>query len=677
MRRLPLLLALTCLAFGLPWAVAAAEDAPLIPRRTLFGNPDRANVTVSPDGSLLGFLAPLDGVMNVWIAPLEEPAAAVAVTHDTGRGIRRYQWCHDNRRMLYLADEGGNENWTLHAIDLVTRRSRALTPTTGVAARIEGLSPKRPRHVLVGLNARDPRLHDLHEIDLVTGASTLVVENPGFGGFLVDDDYQARFASSLTPDGGSKILRKAADGSWQPFATIGQEDALTTGPRGFDKSGRLMYLLDSRGRNTAALTAVDLESDEPAVVLAADDRADVADVVFHPTERYVQAVSINHARTEWTILDKSMAEHFEVLAKVDDGDLSLTSRSLDDRTWIVASSRSDGPVRYYHYDCKAKLARFLFTNRPALEGLALAPMRPVVVKARDGLDLVCYLTLPLGVERRPEKPLPMVLLVHGGPWARDSWGYNPMHQWLANRGYAALSVNFRGSTGFGKAFLNAANLQWGRTMHDDLLDAVAWAEKQGIADPARVAIMGGSYGGYATLIGLTLTPERFACGVDIVGPSNLQTLLASIPPYWKPMLDMFASRVGDPRTEEGRALLAERSPLTHVEHITKPLLIGQGKNDPRVKEAEAQQIVDAMVQRGIPVTYALYPDEGHGFQRPENSRSFFAIVEAFFARTLGGRAEPFGADLEGASLEVPEGAAHVPGLAEALGKRTGAGAAAK
>ena len=644
---------------------ALAEEDALIPRDRLFGNPDRAAVRLSPDGSLLAWIAPVDDVMNVWVAPLEDLTAARAVTSDTKRGIRRYQWCHDNRRILFMQDEGGDENWQVKVLDLVTNRVKSLTPPQGVAARIAGLSRKHPRHVIVSVNDRNPQLHDLWKVDLVTGEKTMHMENPGVMGFVMDDDYNVRFAARPTPTGGRAVLKREKDGSWKPFAEIAQEDSLTTNIMGFGKTPNLVYLVDSRGRDTAALKVLDLDSDEEPVTIAADDRADVSGVSIHPTEKYVEAVMINHARTEWTVLDKKLQADLDALKKVDDGDIRITSRSADDRTWIVVSTRSDGPVRYYLYDRPSKKARFLFTNRSSLEKLPLSPMRPVIVKSRDGLDLVSYLTMPRGVERRPAKPLPFVLLVHGGPWARDSWGYNPVHQWLANRGYAVMSVNFRGSTGFGKKFVNAGNLQWGRKMHDDLLDAVAWAVKQGIADPKRTAIMGGSYGGYAALAGLTMTPDVFAAGVSIVGPSNLNTLLASIPPYWKPMLDSMAVRVGDPRTEEGRKLLEERSPLTHVANIRKPLLIGQGKNDPRVKEAESQQIVDAMIQRGIPVTYVLYPDEGHGFRKPANSISFWAIVEAFFGETLGGRVEPIGGALQGSSAQVKAGAEHVPGLQEA------------
>jgi dipeptidyl aminopeptidase/acylaminoacyl peptidase len=351
----------------------------------------------------------------------------------------------------------------------------------------------------------------------------------------------------------------------------------------------------------------------------------------------------------------------------------VTSRTLDDSTWTVAFLVDNSPARSYLYDRKAKKAMFLFTNRKALEGLPLAHTFPRVIKSRDGLDLVSYLTLPPWSDQdgngRPDRPLPMVLLVHGGPWARDTWGLDPEHQWLANRGYAVLSVNYRGSTGFGKAFINAANREWAGKMHVDLLDAADWAVREGIALKDKIAILGGSYGGYAVLVGLTFTPDVFACGVDIVGPSSLVTLLNTIPPYWEPAIAMFTTRVGDHRTEEGRKFLESRSPLSFVDRIQRPLLIGQGANDPRVKQSEADQIVAGMQRKGIPVTYVLYPDEGHGFARPENRLSFNAVVEAFLSQYLGGRYEPVGNDFKGSTITVPTGAAGAPGLEAALSAR--------
>jgi len=390
--------------------------------------------------------------------------------------------------------------------------------------------------------------------------------------------------------------------------------------------------------------------------------------MVHPTEKTIEAVSSEYLRVDWKILDASIQADIDYLTTVADGDMDVIGRSLDDKVWAVQFVMDDGPVRYYLYERSEKKARFAFTSRKALENLTLSKMHPVAVKARDGLNLISYLTLPYWTDvdgnARPEKPLPMVLLVHGGPWARDSWGYNSAHQWLSNRGYAVLNVNYRGSTGFGKSFINAGNRQWAGKMHDDLIDAVQWAIAEKIADKEKVAIMGGSYGGYATLVALTFTPEVFACGVDIVGPSNIQTLLETIPPYWAPVLTVFTTRVGDHRTEEGREFLASRSPLTYVDRIRKPLLIGQGANDPRVKQSESDQIVRAMQEKNIPVTYVLYPDEGHGFQRPENRLSFNAVADIFLAEHLGGRFESIGDDFEGSSIEVPAGADTIPTLTE-------------
>jgi len=406
-------------------------------------------------------------------------------------------------------------------------------------------------------------------------------------------------------------------------------------------------------------------------VVAEDPRVDIGGVMIHPTEKTLQAYATSYERQVWQALDDAVAGDLAVLNELTDGDLQVVSRTLDDSVWFVAYDVDNGPVRYYRYDRAAKRAEFLFTDRDALAEAPLVRMHPAVVKSRDGLDLVSYLSLPAGTDDdgdgRPDEPQPMVLWVHGGPWGRDEWGFDSIHQWLANRGYAVLSVNFRGSTGFGKEFINAANLEWAGKMHDDLIDAVEWAVKEGIADPARVAIGGGSYGGYATLVGMTMTPEVFACGVDLVGPSNLITLLDNVPEYWIPLLPLFTSRVGDNNTEEGKALLQERSPLNYVERICRPLLIGQGANDPRVKQQESDQIVEAMQERDIPVTYCLYSDEGHGFGRPENSMSFWAVAEAFLAEHLGGRYEPIGDAFEGSTIEVRAGADGVPGLAEATG----------
>ncbi len=604
----------------------------------------------------------------MWVGPAENPDLAEPVTQDAGRGIRSHSWSYNNDYLLYVQDQDGDENWHIYRVDLTSGDIKDLTPMEGVQAQIQEASPKFPDQLLVGLNDQNPQFHSIYRINLGTGDRELVQQNEGFAGFITDEDFNVRFASRLTPDGGNEILKSAQGGGWDSFLKIDMEDVLTTSPVGFDESLRVMYLVDSRGRDTSALVAVNLDTNIQTVI-AEDQRADVSDTLIHPTEKTVQAVAFTYQRKGWQILDQAVASHMKYLSTVADGDVEVISRTLDDRGWIVAYLLDDGPVRYYHYNTEALEARFLFTNRKALEGLPLAKMHSEVIKSRDGLELVCYYTLPVDNASqktvRPDEPLPMVLLVHGGPWYRDNWGYNPLHQLLANRGYAVLSVNFRGSTGLGKGFTNAGNLEWGGRMQDDLLDAVQWAVAEGIADPKKVAIMGGSYGGYATLAGLTFSPEVFACGVDIVGVSNLVTFMNSIPPYWQPAIDLLASRVGDHRTEEGVQFLKDRSPLTHVERICKPLLIGQGANDPRVKQAESDQIVEAMQRRDIPVTYVLYSDEGHGFARPENNLSFFAVSEAFLARHLGGHYEPVGEDFEGSSITIPTKDDRIPGIPDA------------
>ena len=648
-----------------------ASSTELIPRQVLFGNPDRAGVQISPDGSQISYLAAVDGVLNVWVGPAGKPEAAKPVTHDTHRGIRIYFWAYTNEHVVYLQDKGGDENWRAYSVHLATGKETDLTPIEGVRANINTVSHKHPEEILVGLNDRDKRLHDLYRINLRSGERTLVEQNTGFLGFMSDDDYQPRLAIKVQRSGAMEMLRRGDDG-WEPFFEIGTEDNLSTAPLGFDKSGSQFYLRDSRGRNTAALKRIDLATGD-ATLVAEDPRADIGNVLRHPVENTVQAIRVDYARAEWRILDPAVQGDFDYLKTVHPGDFVITSRTLDDRVWIVTYFDDAGPVRYYRYQRAKRQADYLFSNRQALEGVQLAKMHSRVLESRDGLNLVSYLTLPTvsdpDGDGRPTEPLPMVLLVHGGPWGRDRWGYNSRHQWLANRGYAVLSVNFRGSTGFGKDFINAANKEWAGKMHDDLIDAVDWAIAEKVADPDRVAITGGSYGGYATLVGLTFTPERFACGVDIVGPSNMITLVNNVPPYWRPFLPAMTQRVGDPSTVTGRRYLRSISPLTHVEEIVKPLLIGQGANDPRVKRAESDQIVEAMLEKDIPVTYVLYPDEGHGFRRPENSMSFNAVAEAFLAEHLGGRFEPIGDDFEGSAIQVPTGAEHVPGLDTALSQR--------
>ncbi len=647
------------------------NNSSLISRDLLFGNPDRITTRISPDGSNISFLAPKDGVLNIWVGRADSPETAKPVTNDTYRGIRSYLWSYTSQHILYLQDANGDENWRIYSVNLRSGNILDLTPFEGVRAEIRAISINHPHEAIIALNKRDPEYHDLYRLNFETGNMTLILENREFSDFKIDNDFQVRMASNMTADGGTKIFTSAENGSWEPLLKIEMEDALTTDFSGFNKSYEVSYLIDSRGRNTAALYAFDMHTRESSL-LAEDPKSDLYGTMSHPTEKTVQAVAFYYDRVAWKILDPSIRPDIDFLNKVDEGDMSVVSRSLNDKIWIVVFTKDNGPARYYRYDRTQKKISFLFTDREKLEGLPLAKMIPAVIKSRDGMDLVCYYTLPLQSDEDgdglPKEPLPMVLYVHGGPWARDYWGFDSTHQWLANRGYAVLSVNFRGSTGLGKSFINAGNLEWGRKMHNDLIDAVNWSVQQKIADPEKIAIMGGSYGGYAALAGLTFTPRIFACAVDIVGPSNLITLLETIPPYWMPELEKYTKRVGDFRTEPGRKMLVERSPFNFVERIERPLLISQGANDPRVKQNESDQIVKAMQAKGLPVTYVLYADEGHGFARPENRLSFYAITEAFLAAHLGGSFQPIGQDFAGSNLTVPAGAEEVPGLAQALEK---------
>ena len=646
------------------------REPELIPRKTLFGNPERTDVRISHDGTRISYLAPVDGVMNVWVAPVDAIQDARPVTQDTDRGIRLYFWTYNPGYIMYVQDRAGDENWHVYAVDVESGETMDLTPFEGVHAMPEPPSDRFPDEVVIGINNREPQHHDLHRVNILTGESQLIVTNDiGAAGFVIDRDLNPRLAHVVPPQGGSHLLALSDSGEWEQSMTIGPEDDLTTFPLYFDAEGRTLYMFDSRNRDTSALVAVDPETGDAREV-AADPRADVAGTMIHPVTRHPQAVAFEYDRVEWNILDDSIATDIERITDDRKGQFSVTSCSMDESKWIIEYERDNGPSTYYLYTRETGDLDYLLSDRPDLEGFELASMHSAIVRSRDGLDIIVYYTLPVGstgaTVDRPAESLPTALLVHGGPWGRDSWGYDAEHQLLANRGYAVISVNFRGSTGFGKQFVNAGNMEWAGAMHDDLIDVVEWAVEQGIADRDRIAIMGGSYGGYATLVGLTFTPEVFACGVDIVGPSNLNTLLESVPPYWEPMIAMFRTRVGDSSTEEGRRFLAERSPLSRVDRIVRPLLIGQGANDPRVKQAESDQIVNAMKERGIPVTYVLYPDEGHGFARPENNLSFMAVAEAFLARCLGGRFEPIGDDFENSSIQVLAGESDVPGLSAKL-----------
>lgn len=647
------------------FALTENHEPDLLPRHLIFANPERSVVRLSPDGTRIAFRAPANGVLNLWVAPLEDVAKAQPVTNVIDRNLGPWlHWMHDNRHIVFFREQGGDENWRAWRADLQTGDVRSLTPGPGVTCFIQQASRHFPSELLIGHNERDKRYFDIYRVNVATGDSALLQVNDGFVGYFSDQQCNVRFAVRQTDDGDVDYLQRGPNGDWSLFARVGAEDSMGSRPIEFSDDGSELYWLDGRGRNTAAVVAQDIGSGSLRV-LAEDRRADFTELLLHPVTQRPIAARFVAERARWHVLDPEYNADFDYLTRQLPGDLFVTGMSQDRRNWIVADVFDDAPLEFFHYDRDGQRVRRLFSSAPAWENAPFAKMESVVVRARDGLELVCYLSRPRNAQSGMR--LPMVLLVHGGPWGRDHWGLVPDHQWLANRGYAVLSVNYRGSTGFGKAFVNAANLEWAGKMHDDLIDAVDWAVAAGIAEPDRIAIMGASYGGYAALVGLTFTPERFACAVDIVGISNLVTFLNTIPEYWVTWKSEWKVRTGDYTTEAGRRFLEERSPLNYVDRIMRPLLIAQGANDVRVKATESEQIVAAMQRRGIPVTYVSYPDEGHGFGRPENRRSFAAVAEAFLATHLGGRCQPIGDDFGGSTIEFKAGRELIPGLDNELG----------
>jgi len=611
----------------------------LIPREVLFGNPERASPRLSPDGTRLGWIAPRDGVLNVWVAKASLAAGvdwdrAEVVTDDTDRGIRMFAWAHDNRHLLYVQDVGGDENWRLYDVDLTTMQRRDLTPFDGVQARVVAMEKDFPTELLISLNKDNPELHDVYRLDLQTGALTKELANPGFLGWLADAKLVVRGAFAPEPDGGLVMLvRDGVDDDWRQLMAIPAEDAVTTDPVAFSADGRSLLMISSVGGETARLVRIDLATGAETI-LAGDEAADVSGIRVDPDTREPQIVTVLKDRSEYLVLDPSLADDLAAIRALHPGDPVFESADDADSTWLVSFTNDHGPIPYFAYDRATKQGNFLFEHRPALNDYTLAPMAPFTYQARDGLVIHGYATFPPDGARAG---LPTVLDVHGGPWARDVWGFNPDAQWFANRGYLCLQVNFRGSTGYGKAFVNAGDREWGAKMQDDLTDAVAFAVGEGWADPKRVAIYGGSYGGYAALAGAAFTPGVYCCAVDIVGPSNLKTLIETVPPYWAPLIAQYHRRLGDP--DKDVEFLWSRSPLSKADQISIPLLIAQGANDPRVKQAESEQIVAALTDAGIEHEYLLFPDEGHGFAKPENRMRFYAAAERFLARHLGGRAE--------------------------------------
>lgn len=637
-------------------SAAAAEPTAIIPRSVLFGNPAHSQPRISPDGDRIAWLAAdSNQVLNVWVRPFEG-GDAKPVTNETHRPIYWYDWASDGRRILYLQDQDGNEIDHLYSADFESGDTRDLTLFRGVRAQNVMMSVRRPGEVLVALNLRDRRTFDIYRIDLGTGSITLEAENPGdVLSWATDTDFVVRGATAFDSDTGNSIVRvrSSVGDPWRDLVVMPFEKALFAGQvvggsliAGFAPNGATVYVHSALYSDKGRLVGGDTSTGREIGVIAEDQQSDVADdfgvdapaVIVNPLSGAIEAVQFNAAERSWQFLDESVRADFERITREAPGFLRLVSRDQADRKWIVSASRSDALPCYYTYDRGTKRLTMLFSDNPTLSSFLLAVKKPVAITARDGMSLLCYLTIPVGVEPRG---LPLVLLVHGGPNARDTADFDAEVQFLANRGYAVLQVNFRGSTGFGLAYLNAGTRQFGLGMQDDLYDAVAWAVSRGLAAPGRIASMGWSGGGFATLHALEQRPDLFACGVDGVGPGDVATVLRSFPPYWSAVLTRWRLRIGDADRDE--AWNRRISPLYHVESISAPLLIAQGVHDPRVTLGNADSMVQALRAAKREVVYVVYPDEGHGLARPENDIDFHGRVEEFLARHLGGRAEPFSA----------------------------------
>lgn len=623
---------------------AAMTQKDLIPRKILFGNPDKAGVKLSPDGKYISFLAPYQGVLNIWLQDTDLKKAATVLTEVKSRPIASYEWSYDNNHIIYSYDEGGNENYFLFKVDINTKKSTKIFADKNVRVDLAKLSYKYPNEVIIASNKQDPEIFDLYKLNIKDGTLAMFFDNikERFADFEIDDDFNLRFGSKLN-DETDFVVYKSENDKWFESFRVPYRNSTNTNILTIlnDNTG---YMIDSRSGNFSKLYKFNPSTLEQELITGCD-KADITGAFFNRKKK-LHAAFYEYDKPHWL----SISDDFKNFEKIKDNysqfkdeSYSIISTDLADDFWLLALFPGNKPHSYYLYNKNERIISHLFSSNSELSKYEFSTVRPVEIKSRDGLTLMSYLTLPKSIAKDSvqKQPIPMILLVHGGPIARDSYGFTSTTQWLADRGYAVLQVNYRGSTGFGCDFFEKSNGQWAKAMHIDLIDAVNWAVGAKIADPEKIAIYGGSYGGYATLLGLTITPNVFACGVDIVGMSNLLTKIKTMPPYWRPFKNIIYKRLGaSDETEEGRAYIKSISPLTYVDNIKKPLLIGQGANDPRVNVNESEQIVEAMRSKKIPVTYILYPDEGHGFAKPANRQSFNAITEEFLHKNLGGKLEP-------------------------------------
>lgn len=603
----------------------------------LFSNPDFYNIQVSPNGKFISYLAPVNDVLNIFYAPINNIENSKQVTNNKDRNIEEYFWCFNNAHILHLTDNNGDENWHIQSNNLLEGTKTNITPFNDVQVRIVKLSPKRYDEIVVAINNRIPEFHDLYVINVYTGESYLLYENNTYFDFTIDDNFNLRFGYR-TVEGGEQIIDIIHDDYICEFMRLSQEESHTiiedkigTKILDFTECGTNIYMSDSRYSDLANLTLYNLQNNTSTNIYTSA-KGDLENVIISNLTKKPLAISYNYDRQYHCGLNADTANDLNIIAsKIPNADFKIVSRSLDDNIWIIKYYGDVISTKYYAFNKKFGELLFLFDERKKLNEYELMPTKPTIIKSRDNLEMMCYITLP----KSQSNEKPMVLIVHGGPTYRDKWGELPEHQWLASIGYSVVSVNYRGSSGFGKNFVKAGNGEWSYKAHDDLIDVVEWAISNGICNRGNVAIFGGSYGGYAALLGITITADVFACAVDLVGPSSLETVLETFPKYWQPMYEIWKLKTGgNLETESGKEELRKRSPITYLEKITKPLLIAHGSHDVRVKKSESDQIVKQLKEKNVPVTYLVYDDEGHGFTKPNNHINFLKHVEAFLAKNL-------------------------------------------
>lgn len=602
------------------------------PKHVLFSNPDKFTPQISPNGKLISFISLYNGIPNIWIRSIDKDDAK-PITHEKNIGIGSYSWLFDSEHIIYTQDAQGGNNFHIYKINITNKISKDVTPFDNVSARIISYRREFPDEILLGLNKNHPAFHDVYKWDLKNDSLTLVEKNPGnVTGWIADNNLQIKAAMTVKQDGSvSLVMRDYIGAEWQEKINWSFEDASQSSPVGYSSDNRKIYIRDCRNSNTSRLILFDPNTGEEKVI-AEDQIYDVKGVFGNPVDHEVIAVTFAKERKEVVVLDKNFTVDFEILKNIDHGDYAIVDSTLDFNKWLILFYKDNGPVSYYLYDRITKKNKFLFYNNGLLAQYKLASTKPISYKSRDGLNIHGYITYPTNTEEKTN--LPMVVLVHGGPWSRDNWGYQPTVQWLATRGYAVFQINFRGSAGYGKNFMNAGNKEWGNKMHHDIEDGVKWALENKIANKDKIAIFGSAYGGYEAMIGATRSSDMFRCAVNIVGPLSLNKLAESFPQEWSHFKNSFVKRVGDPVYEKD--LLEDRSPIKHLDNISIPVMIAHGKLDPRTDRNDTEMVVRKLKEKNIHVEYLMFEDEGHGFVKQHNTMHCFATAESFLARHLGG-----------------------------------------